>query len=203
MTPHLGQTLELRVYRSDNNEEVGRTKVSSIAGENISVSIPLIEIDHDYVVDFYADHNGNGIYDAPPTDHAWRLTFNSSTGNFVQNFSHNTNFTDIDWPTSTSVDDENITNSFVLSQNYPNPFNPSTKITFTIPNVGDEYIRPLQAKLIVYDVLGRQIKTLVNNNLASGVYEVEFNAVGLSSGIYFYNLTAGQFSETKKMILTK
>lgn len=208
MTPHLGQVLELRVYRSDNNEEVGRTKVSSIAGENISVSIPQIEIDHDYVVDFYADHNGNGMYDAPPTDHAWRLTLNSSTGNFVQNFSHNTNFTDIDWPTSTSVDDENITNSFVLSQNYPNPFNPSTKINFTIPSNVKELARlgrgeTSNVKLIVYDVLGRQIKTLVNNNLASGVYEVEFNAEGLSSGIYFYKLTAGQFSETKKMILTK
>lgn len=208
MTPHLGQAIELRVYRSDNNEEVGRTKVSSIAGENISISISQIEIDHDYIVDFYADHNGNGIYDAPPTDHAWRLTFNSSTGNFVQNFSHNTNFTDIDWPSATSVDDEDLTNSFVLSQNYPNPFNPSTKIKFTIPSDVKQLARlgsgeTSNVKIIVYDVLGRQIKTLVNNNLASGVYEIEFNAEGLSSGIYFYKLSTGQFSETKKMILTK
>ncbi|MBZ0178924.1 MAG: T9SS type A sorting domain-containing protein [Melioribacteraceae bacterium] len=100
--------------------------------------------------------------------------------------------------------DINITNKYELKQNYPNPFNPTTKIKFTIPNVGDENIRPLQTvKLIIYDILGREVATLVNKHLTPGNYEVEFNAEGLSSGVYYYRLEAGSCSQTKKMILLR
>jgi len=105
-------------------------------------------------------------------------------------------------PTSVEQIDE-IPIKFSLSQNYPNPFNPATKIKFTLPSVGDEYIRPLQTQLIVYDILGRQITTLISSELSSGVYEVEFNGSGLSSGVYFYKLTYGSFVETKKMMVIK
>ncbi len=105
-------------------------------------------------------------------------------------------------PTSVEQIDE-VPFEFSLSQNYPNPFNPSTKIKFTLPNVGGEYIRPLQTKLIVYDILGREITTLINEELSSGVYEVEFNGSGLSSGVYFYKLTSGSFIETKKMMILR
>ncbi len=97
------------------------------------VSIPGIEMDHDYIVDFYADHNGSGSYDAPPVDHTWRTTFNSTTGNFVENFIHNTDFVDIEWPATTAVEDNldsSLPLSYNLSQNYPNPFNPETNIRF-------------------------------------------------------------------------
>ena len=90
-------------------------------------------------------------------------------------------------------------NSFFLSQNYPNPFNPVTKIKFSIPqNVRRE---TGNVSLKIYDVLGREIATLVNEEKPAGEYEVEFNAVNLPSGIYFYQLKAGKFAETKKMIL--
>lgn len=93
---------------------------------------------------------------------------------------------------------------FELAQNYPNPFNPTTTIEYTIPEVGDEYLRPQQSiKLIVYDILGREVATLVNQNLLPGNYEVDFNAEKLSSGIYFYKLSSGSFVETKKMILLR
>ncbi len=88
---------------------------------------------------------------------------------------------------------------FSLSQNYPNPFNPTTKIKFTIP-VGNENVRSL---LRIYDILGNEIATLVDEQKQSGTYEVEFNGSGLSSGIYFYRLTAGNFSITKQMMLVK
>ncbi|HET54997.1 MAG TPA: T9SS type A sorting domain-containing protein [Ignavibacteria bacterium] len=105
---------------------------------------------------------------------------------------------------SKTVDVKNdVSLEFSLSQNYPNPFNPATKIKFTLPSVGDEYIHPQQTQLIVYDILGRQITTLINSELSSGVYEVEFNGSGLSSGVYFYKLTYGSFVETKKMMLLK
>ncbi len=86
-----------------------------------------------------------------------------------------------------------------LSQNYPNPFNPSTKIVFSIPNTS----KVAHTFLNVYDMLGREITTLVNEQLSPGTYEVEWNASSYPSGLYFYTLTSGDFTETKKMILIK
>ncbi len=86
--------------------------------------------------------------------------------------------------------------SYYLSNNYPNPFNPSTKIKFEIPDQGF-------VSLKVYDVLGNEITTLVDEEKPAGEYEVEFDGKGLSSGMYFYTLKAGNYIETKKMILIK
>ena len=86
--------------------------------------------------------------------------------------------------------------TYSLSNNYPNPFNPSTKIRFQIPEMG--FI-----SLKIYDILGNEITTLVNEELQSGSYEAEFNASNYSSGIYFYTLQAGSFVETKKMLMLK
>jgi Secretion system C-terminal sorting domain len=103
----------------------------------------------------------------------------------------------------TSVDDNELTNlsTYDLEQNFPNPFNPSTKIKFSIPFVEMGYAPSVQ--LIVYDVLGNEISTLVNEEKSAGSYEVDFNASELTSGIYFYQLKAGNFVQTKKMILLK
>ena len=91
-----------------------------------------------------------------------------------------------------------IAAGFQLQQNYPNPFNPSTKIEFIIPNG----VRNL-VTLKVYDILGKEIATLVNESKPAGEYEVNFDASGLASGFYMYKLQAGNFIETKKMILIK
>jgi photosystem II stability/assembly factor-like uncharacterized protein len=88
-----------------------------------------------------------------------------------------------------------------LSQNYPNPFNPSTKIKFQIP--GQARSDNAIVTLKVYDLLGREISTLVNEEKSAGEYEVEFNAANRPTGIYFYQLRAGEYVETKKMILLK
>jgi len=95
------------------------------------------------------------------------------------------------------VDDENFSAvDFNLMQNYPNPFNPNTKISWQSP-VGSHQT------LIVYDVLGNEIATLVNEYKPAGKYEIEFDASSLPSGVYFYHLKAGEFISTKKMILLK
>jgi probable HAF family extracellular repeat protein len=86
--------------------------------------------------------------------------------------------------------------NFTLNQNYPNPFNPSTTIRYSIPEFSFASIK-------VYDVLGKEIATLVNEEKPAGSYEINFDAIGLSSGIYFYKLQAGSFVETKKMILIR
>ncbi|MFZ1290392.1 MAG: T9SS type A sorting domain-containing protein [Melioribacteraceae bacterium] len=90
---------------------------------------------------------------------------------------------------------------FSLSQNYPNPFNPSTIINYSIPNVASSFSSIVT--LTIYDVLGREIKTLVNNVHTPGNYEIKFDAGNLSTGIYFYTLKAGDFYQTKKMMLIK
>ncbi len=90
---------------------------------------------------------------------------------------------------------------FSLSQNFPNPFNPTTKIKFELSSTSATSVA--QTSLSVYDVLGREVEILVNEDLAPGTYEVEWDASGFSSGVYCYQLTTGDFSETRKMLLVK
>jgi len=85
---------------------------------------------------------------------------------------------------------------FYLEQNYPNPFNPSTTIRFSIPS-------GTSVQLKVYNVLGNEIATIVNDELPAGNYSLDYDASNLPSGIYFYTLTTNDFSETKKMTLVK
>jgi hypothetical protein len=102
------------------------------------------------------------------------------------------------------VEIETIPKNFLLFQNYPNPFNPSTTIKYSIPVEGKITNSKLKSVVLrVYDVLGKEVATLVNENQKPGNYEVEFDGSSLSSGIYFYRLQAGDFIETKKMILIK
>jgi hypothetical protein len=102
------------------------------------------------------------------------------------------------------ANEETNPNTFSLEQNYPNPFNPSTKIRFTIPSVIARETKQSQlVTLKVYDVLGNEVATLVDEEKPAGSNEVEFNTSKLSSGIYFYKLQAGSFVETRKMILMK
>jgi hypothetical protein len=101
--------------------------------------------------------------------------------------------------------------SFALYQNYPNPFNPSTRIPFSVPGSGLPAGQAGFVSLKVYDILGRDVATLVNENLPPGSYEVTFDASGLPSGVYFYRLTvrstaggqAAVFVETKKLVVMR
>lgn len=101
-------------------------------------------------------------------------------------------------------DDKNLPANFSLEQNYPNPFNPSTKIKYSIPSgIAGETKHSVLTTLKIYDILGNEIATLVNEQKPAGFYEATFNASALSSGIYFYKLQAGSFSQTNKMLLLK
>jgi hypothetical protein len=90
---------------------------------------------------------------------------------------------------------------FKLSRNYPNPFNPTTNISFQLPENS-------KVTIAVYDILGNRVRTLVNENKAAGYYTVQWNGLNdngmsLSSGTYFYQIQAGQYISTKKMLLIK
>lgn len=91
---------------------------------------------------------------------------------------------------------ENIPGTYFISQNYPNPFNPSTEIEYQIPKESFVVIK-------IYDSIGREVRTLVNKDKPAGNYRVTFNATSLSSGVYFYRITAGSYTSVKKMILMK
>ena len=96
-----------------------------------------------------------------------------------------------------SLDDTfTLQNEFKLNQNYPNPFNPSTTIKYSVPNTSNVVIK-------VFDILGNEIETLVNEEKPIGIYEITWYAENLPSGVYFYQLKARSFVETKKMILMK
>ncbi|MBI5403806.1 MAG: T9SS type A sorting domain-containing protein [Ignavibacteriae bacterium] len=96
----------------------------------------------------------------------------------------------------TGSNSNNIPEQYSLSQNYPNPFNPVTRINFDLPKQG-------LTTLKVYDILGREIRTLVNEVKAPGSYSIDFNGNEFSSGVYFYKLESNQFSDIKRMILVK
>jgi len=93
-----------------------------------------------------------------------------------------------------------VAEKFELFQNYPNPFNPISKIKYQIAKTQSKY---KIVQLIVYNSLGQKIKTLVNEEQEPGAYEVTFDGSNFTSGIYFYKFTAGEYSETKKMIIVK
>lgn len=96
----------------------------------------------------------------------------------------------------TTVNTTTNPDEFTLYQNYPNPFNPTTNIKFNIGSSSD-------VKLTVYDVLGKVAAVLVNQHLEAGTYNISYSNLSLSSGIYFYELTAGSYREVKKMNLVK
>jgi len=98
--------------------------------------------------------------------------------------------------TGIQVNNNEIPRTYALEQNYPNPFNPTTDIKFSIPNTG-------LVKLVLYDILGREVRTMLNETKQAGNYTISFDASTLSSGVYFYKLTSGNFTDVKKMSLVK
>jgi hypothetical protein len=89
-----------------------------------------------------------------------------------------------------------IPNQYSLSQNYPNPFNPETTIKYALP-------RDVKVLIKIYDILGREVQTLVNEFKKAGYYEIKFNGSNFASGVYFYRIESGDFVVSKKMVLIK
>ncbi len=128
----------------------------------------------------------------------------------VENLADTTEFIELDFEITTetpnSIEDliGTAPESFALAQNFPNPFNPSTKIGYRVPLEGGNQA----VSLVVYDQLGRKVRTLVSNSQGPGTYEVEWNGLddqgsAVGSGIYFYQLTTADLSETRKMLLVR
>jgi hypothetical protein len=134
---------------------------------------------------------------------AWTATMPGSYANDITIGSNNDvyvvggNTAKINQGGVTSISVDKITpNGFILEQNYPNPFNPSTKIGFNLPS--SEFVT-----LKIYNALGREVATVLNENFEGGYHEITFDASELNSGVYFYSITINKFTNTRKMILLK
>ena len=128
------------------------------------------------------------------------VVIETSNGNaafaYAGNNGLNVYFDREDWVNDVRPVDNNTPDSYSLSQNYPNPFNPSTTIKYSVPDLSNVSIK-------IYNLVGQEVAELVDEELQSGNYEVTFDAANLSSGVYFYRLQAGNFVETKKMLLLR
>jgi hypothetical protein len=155
----------------------------------------------------FAGTYGTGFYVSTDFGGSWMLRNEGLGGMFVRSLCISNNYifacpdTRVyrrllsDLTAIQSVSNE-IPKQFSLSQNYPNPFNPVTSIEFRLPDRGS-------VKLRVYDVMGKEIQTLVKGEMNPGVYKTEWNAANYSSGVYFYTLVSGNFTETRKMVIAK
>lgn len=134
---------------------------------------------------FFTSVNYRGAFDpALPMDQQW-------TAGWTNFDPQNTQYL-----TSVSTVDNTIPDAFVLDQNYPNPFNPSTVIRFSVPHTA-------QVTLKVYNMLGQEVATLVNEAMNPGTFETKFDATGLASGVYFYRMTAGSHANVRKLVVMK
>jgi hypothetical protein len=131
-----------------------------------------------------------GILDVTPN--SLKLSVLSNTNTLIDSITFLKTLSDI------SHGDDKTVNSYMLHQNYPNPFNPVTKIKFDVQNGNNNNVT-----LIVADISGKTVATLVNEKLNSGTYEVTFDGSKLSSGVYFYKLQTDNFSDVKKLMLVK
>jgi hypothetical protein len=219
--PGVEQSIVVRVpfevWNFDNNEQVNAVFWDRSGNPTVNGSAVWNTLNREYIWIV------NTSYDPDVIDVTSQIVADSATWNLVIYKSTFTNgdvikvtyFNSIEYgidlftfttPDPNSVEDKFTIRSYRVFQNYPNPFNPTTKITYQIPELSSVTLK-------VFDVLGNEIETLVNEEKPAGKYEVEFSAIGgsasggnaanLSSGVYFYQLRAGGFVQTKKMILTK
>ena len=149
-----------------------------------------------------------GVFRSVDNGDSWTSVSSGLTDFHIQSFAVNSNdymfagsfsgylFRSINPTTPVEYENDQYPSNHFLSQNYPNPFNPATMISYQIPQAGFVTLK-------VYDILGREVTILINEEKPAGSYEVQFTASGLTSGIYFYQIKAGEYSETKKMLMIK
>lgn len=176
----------------------GNVYVTGITNEDGSnYSIITIKYDAGGVQKWLAE------YDETDDDECYQMVLDQSNNVYVIGFKDDVNadFLTLKYSQTIGINQiaTEIPDGFSLHQNYPNPFNPVTKIRFDVPSSSHFS----NVRLTVFDAAGRKVEELVNQILAAGSYEADFNAGNRSSGVYFYELAAGDFTETKKMVVLK
>jgi plastocyanin len=184
MNPHVGQTLWLSVTEKDSGKEIER-RMETIAVD-FSMQVSGLEMGHSYNIDFFADHNGNGSYDAPPADHAWRMELDNVVADTMLTFMHNTNFTDIGL--NTGIQDLLYANIKM----YPNP----ARNVITIETSDFE---SSELQVLIRDISGKTQLSVQKS--FSGKTEVDIHS--LSNGIYFVELRNSSQRTMMKLVKNK
>ncbi len=182
--PNGGDKLYITVTILDSSDFFigsGEIEVDATSENYTAFEIPITYFSENTAVSCYIAMGVNG----PNTNQ----DYHEGTQMFIDDL-------ELSMDVSSGVKDNTIINSFELKQNFPNPFNPSTIISYSVPQ--NAFVT-----LKVYNILGNEVSTLVNEQKAAGNYNVTFNASPLSTGIYFYTLQSGSFTATKKLILMK
>jgi hypothetical protein len=202
--PHVFRTTNAEISWLDISSNLPDAPVNDIIVDPDSSEILYVGTDVGVFVSVNLgnswDYLGENLPNAPITD----LVLHNPTRTLIA-ATYGRSMYSIDLSQVTSIETEIAdVRDFILYQNYPNPFNPSTKIKYTIRSViASETEQSQLVTLKVYDVLGNEIATLVNEEKLPGSYEVEFAGTDLSSGIYFYQLKVGNYLETRKMVMLK
>lgn len=201
MDPHLGQKVVVGVIETSVNILVSTVEIASLSiADTHIVLLNILEWGKPYQIDFFADLNQNGIYDAPPADHAWRLMTGIVRDNIAIDFAHNTDFTDISGPLAIE-NQENLAHQFYMEPNYPNPFNPITTIRFYLPV-------SVSGSVEIFNLKGQRIKTFVEGVLESGIHQYVWDGTDdtgkkVSSGVYIAVMKSKTIILKQKMVLTK
>jgi photosystem II stability/assembly factor-like uncharacterized protein len=140
---------------------------------------------------------------SPTTQNLWAVNFIDENTGWAAGWTGTIIHTTTGGITAINPISNEIPSSFKLYQNYPNPFNPVTKIKFDLPLLPSPQGEGSGVRVIIYNTLGKEIAVLINENLNPGTYEIVWNASNYPSGVYYYKLTAGDYAETKKIILIK
>jgi len=181
MTPHLNQVLYFYLRNQATGDFVDSMILEPILMPDFSVSSYLIVPDSSYNVDFYVDFNENGMYDVPPTDHAWRIVLDDVQGDTTLSFVHNTDFTDIELETDTTITGIPDLNKAGFST-YPNP----VRDVLTIRADKDT---DMAGNIRIYSQTGALV---VNKVLSSGKTEVTLNVAALKPGVYILSVGEGK-----------
>lgn len=183
MNPHVGQTFTLYVVDTSGEMFLDTIVVDEIENPDFIIRSYAIEHGGSYHINFWADHNSNGEYDAPPTDHAWQILLEDVAGDTTLTFVHNTQFTDI-FPVTSVITPE--TNAFRV---YPNP---ATNVVWieTDKNNFNDY------RIAVFDISGKakSIQQTVQNS------RIELDVSTLPRGLYFIQVRSGKINHTMKMV---
>jgi hypothetical protein len=197
------------ILTNANNFISGKViRQSSTLTENLKDAVVYAKNGNTYVNYAVTDENGDYIMQSLPTGNIKILVnrFGFTNDSTFRNVTATSNIDSVNFSLQlVNVGIKQISGSipleYKLFQNYPNPFNPATNIRYQIR--AEARSQESEVRIIVFDILGKEVVTLVNQKQKPGYYEVSFDGSKLSSGIYFYRLQAGEFVNTKRMILVK
>lgn len=192
----VGRWLEMRLVDVETGEEVTRTRRDALASASMKIAMRGALDGKNYFVDFYVDGNDNQSYDAPTTDEAWRINVDNVTGDVDLNFSYNMDYTDINWGQIVSVNERTIASGVELFGNTPNPVNDVTRFNFSLE-------RPQTVRLQVLGARGDVVATVAARAYAAGEHQLQWSAAGLTPGVYYYRLEAGNALLVRRMLVIR